>query len=66
MVAGIGGEDITMRYRQIDFSIEQTSTGKFKWVVGANVDAGPKQSRSGALPAAKHAIDQILLDKNSN
>jgi hypothetical protein len=74
MVAGrIGGEDITMRYRQIDFSIEQTSTGKFKWVVGANVDTGLKQSRSGtadtwndALPAAEHAIDQILLDKNSN
>jgi hypothetical protein len=62
-----------MKYRQIDFSIEQTGSGKFEWVVGANIDAGLKQDRSGtantwneALPAAENAIDQILLDKNSN
>jgi hypothetical protein len=57
-----------MKYRQIDISIVQTGTGTFKWVVGANIDAGVKQSRSGvadtwndSLPAAEHAIDQILL-----
>lgn len=64
-----------MKYRQIEFSIERTrtGTGKFEWVVGANIDAGLKQGRSGmantwndALPAAEHAIDQILLDKNSH
>ena len=56
-----------MKYRQIDFSIEQTGSGKFEWVVGANIDAGLKHNRSGtantwneALPAAENAIDQIL------
>jgi len=62
-----------MRYRQIAFTIEQTNTTKFRWVVGANIDAGLKQNLSGtedtwndALPAAEHAIDQALMAKNSN
>jgi hypothetical protein len=61
-----------MKYRQIELSIEQTGTGKNKWVAHANIDAGLKQSRSGtadtwndALVAAEHAIDR-KLDKHSN
>jgi hypothetical protein len=62
-----------MKYRQINFSIEQIGTGQFRWVVGANTDADFKQIRSGiestwndALPAAESAIDQIFLEEKSN
>jgi hypothetical protein len=73
MVArGIGRASIPMRYRQISYSIDQNSAGKYRWVAHANVDVGMKRSRfgtantrNGAVAAVEAAIDQTL-DKNSN